>query len=893
MTTPLCPNAGMGASPSLDNNAPSTSDRAVNSSSATLTELSDSSHSLATFGSSEFGTECIGLPTSPAIRVLSEAHEDLYESGYDSDGQRAPWLECSPIEHEAEDAEESPLPDENDDLVEVEVESERDSSGLLTVLMMEKMKVVDLRKALRERGLDSNGKKNVLKDRLRLAIESDTPIIEELSAEDGVNIAGDEFDHGSYWKLLEPDGEVVEDMLNVNGEQFRAPTAPNGEVSTVEKQSYDEIFDRDDFTGMAELPKRWRNGRIATTSSGEVVRQRYRHEDTEASYSFCDKHDLDLESDPVEWFEAFVPSRNKRHSTTTIFTMENVLSWTNTKARMSNAGLGGKYDDFTDFTLDEIMKHVGLYLYHGLAPSPQIEMKFQSEVSDPVNGSNFIHKAFGGLPGKSVRRHKHFKSFFALVDPTISTPSRDTHPNWKVHPLLKHMLQVSQAAVFLGRNLSCDEQTIGFQGQHKSKQRITYKKEGDGFLADCICSNGYTYAFYFRHQKASDGFITNTMCSPLHGRVIGLISQLPDKNYTLCMDNLYMSAKFARLCLMMPQKVMIHGVTRPSMRGVPAVVKQVEVTSKVQLAKVRNTVKVAVLKGDSVCNNLVCVSLYDSKPIYLLSNACTEVKWVKKIRKVYSTKYQKYVMISFNRLNVVDFYNKNMGNVDIADQLRNTYRCDGQWHRNRKWWWAIWWWGFQTLLTNSYIVYVRYHKMHDSTNFVTHYEYIKIIALAWIDQEEYWPEPKKQKRHLSEVPDEELIIKEARQTRARRGGRTSPMSETSEEGTQKRTRLLRATPTKGPKRHNASVTDISLHPSKGSLMCRLATNCQHIPVKSRSNRPRCQLHRWARGRDRVAVMNQIIGCSICCVDLCVPCFGVFHKEANLIDMKDTIAAIEK
>ena len=183
--------------------------------------------------------------------------------------------------------------------------------------------------------------------------------------------------------------------------------------------------------------------------------------------------------------------------------------------------------------------------------------------------------------------------------------------------------------------------------------------------------------------------------------------------------------------------------------------------------------------------------------------------------------------------------------------------------------------------------------MHDSNNYVSHYEYIKIIALAWIDQEEYWPEPKKQKRHLSEVPDEELIIKEARQTRARRGGRTSPMSETSEEGTQKRTRLLRATPTKGPKRHNASVTDISLHPSKGSLMCRLATNCQHIPVKSRSNRPRCQLHRWARGRDGVAVMNQIIGCSICCVDLCVPCFGVFHKEANLIDMKDTIAAIEK
>ena len=46
-------------------------------------------------------------------------------------------------------------------------------------------------------------------------------------------------------------------------------------------------------------------------------------------------------------------------------------------------------------------------------------------------------------------------------------------------------------------------QTVGFQGRHRDKQRITYKKEGDGFLADCICSDGYTYAFHFHHQPAS------------------------------------------------------------------------------------------------------------------------------------------------------------------------------------------------------------------------------------------------------------------------------------------------------------------------------------------------------------------------------------------------------
>ena len=42
------------------------------------------------------------------------------------------------------------------------------------------------------------------------------------------------------------------------------------------------------------------------------------------------------------------------------------------------------------------------------------------------------------------------------------------------------MISVSKEAVCLGRDLSCDEQTIGFQGNHKDKQRITYKKEGDG-----------------------------------------------------------------------------------------------------------------------------------------------------------------------------------------------------------------------------------------------------------------------------------------------------------------------------------------------------------------------------------------------------------------------------
>ena len=76
----------------------------------------------------------------------------------------------------------------------------------------------------------------------------------------------------------------------------------------------------------------------------------------------------------------------------------------------------------------------------------------------------------------------------------------------------------------------------------------------------------------------------------------------------------------------MPQKAMVHGATRPSLRGIPSIlVKQDIVKRKSDLARVRHTVKVAVLKGDSVCKYMVALSMYDTKPVYMLSMACVKV----------------------------------------------------------------------------------------------------------------------------------------------------------------------------------------------------------------------------------------------------------------------------
>jgi Transposase IS4 len=144
-----------------------------------------------------------------------------------------------------------------------------------------------------------------------------------------------------------------------------------------------------------------------------------------------------------------------------------LTTFTNTKAKLANAGPGGVcYPDWKDFTVDEIRQHIGLYVWNGLSPSPCLEMKLQSAIADPVHGNDFIHQHMGL---NAVRRHKHFRAFFACQDARIDPPDRKKSPLFKVQPLIKWMNHIGPAVVNLSQHASVDERTIGFQGRHANK----------------------------------------------------------------------------------------------------------------------------------------------------------------------------------------------------------------------------------------------------------------------------------------------------------------------------------------------------------------------------------------------------------------------------------------
>ena len=116
--------------------------------------------------------------------------------------------------------------------------------------------------------------------------------------------------------------------------------------------------------------------------------------------------------------------------------------------------------------------------------------------------------------------------------------------------------------------------------------------------------------------------------------------------------------------------------------------------------------KAAVLRGDENCPNLIAASVYDTKPVHYLSMVSDVVRWVEKVSKVYNVDTDTMEEMKFLPMGFIDNYNKTMGDVDIADQLRGSYRFD-MWVQNRKWWWSIFFWGFGVLVTNTYVCYSK------------------------------------------------------------------------------------------------------------------------------------------------------------------------------------------
>jgi len=134
-----------------------------------------------------------------------------------------------------------------------------------------------------------------------------------------------------------------------------------------------------------------------------------------------------------------------------------------------------------------------------------------------------------------------------------------------------------------------------------------------------------------------------------------------------------------------------------------------------KLLQLFGTTKAAVLKNCPDCPDLIACSIYDTKPVHILSSSATSIEFIQKKRKVWDAVHEEMKTIGFLRLNLIDQYNNDMNSTDIADQLRNVYRPD-HWMRNRKWWWAFFIWGIGVGAVNGYKMYEEIYEEEKKKN---------------------------------------------------------------------------------------------------------------------------------------------------------------------------------
>ena len=388
-----------------------------------------------------------------------------------------------------------------------------------------------------------------------------------------------------------------------------------------------------------------------------------------------------------------------------------IVNTTNARAAAEGAGFGGtQYTDYTPFDSDEVYRMIGLLFVNGVCPRPSFTMWFERH---NIFGNEFIAKAMDKhMPGghrsvRGIRRWKHFRRFMCMFDFRENAKKEtEKNPLWKVQRFLDEINDNAAKMWIPGKWVAIDEQTLGFQGRSGIKLRISYKNEGDGFQCDAICDNGYTFSFFFRHgdpPTLPNDFSKNIPdLSPTARRVVWLALRLPNVWTRIFMDNLFNSRKLFTALFM--AKALGHGVVRTTGRGLPPSVRQLEEKNVKEAQKLRGRTAAAKLVNAGDCPDLFACSVYDTKPVHMLSTVEESMYWVVKKRKVWSVVHRQIREMGYLRLNFIDNYNNHMNGTDIADQLRNQYRPD-YWMRNRKWWWAFFIWGIGVASVNAFKMY--------------------------------------------------------------------------------------------------------------------------------------------------------------------------------------------
>ncbi|XP_021342234.1 piggyBac transposable element-derived protein 4-like [Mizuhopecten yessoensis] len=313
--------------------------------------------------------------------------------------------------------------------------------------------------------------------------------------------------------------------------------------------------------------------------------------------------------------------------------------------------------------------------------------------------------------GKTMPRDRFFNllSFIHLSNNETALPRGDEayDPVYKVRPIYDVLSQKFRTVYIPEENISIDEGMVTWKGRLSFRQYLPNKPDKFGMKLYILCESTsgymcdldiYTGKDYDpnpdREEESCLGHSFNVMMGLLRG------ADLLNKGYTLFTNNYY--CKSTLFDTLRAEDTLAVGTVRKNRKEMP-----VALTRKLK-------------KGQEMCRmrgSLLTVKWTDKRDVYMLSTKHEPTMSL--TNKVDRTMGEPIV-----KPTVIIDYNRNMGGVDLADQLGKYYTIT---RRTLKWWLKLFFHMMNLAITNAYIL----HKKNSRAP-LSHYKFRRELAAAHI-----------------------------------------------------------------------------------------------------------------------------------------------------------------
>jgi len=397
---------------------------------------------------------------------------------------------------------------------------------------------------------------------------------------------------------------------------------------------------------------------------------------------------LQSPEDPLEYFESFLTSD----------IMSPVVDETNRRAAQlrAKAGLkgGSRLHQWVDTGMSELMSFIALLLYMGVIWKPELKLYWTTNamLETPYVRHLMTEKRFSLL-----MKCLHFVN----NDLMPTTDSKAEKSFNKIRPFFNALIARFSAVYTPTADVAIDESLMLWKGRLAMKQYIPLKRARFGLKSYELCESGSGYIWNsIIHtgptmvlEQSSDGLKSSVI-------VLTLGKKLLDQGYCFYMDKWYSSPVLFKQ--LRQRQTDCVGTVRVSRRGMP-------MDLKVKIPKGTTTTRFS--------EDLMALKWHDKREICMLSTFHDSSMITVKTRSGEKDKPA-----------VITDYNKNMGAVDMADQMLQSYQVE---RKRKKVWYKK---QFQHLLNRTVLnCYILYKKCNPGSN-MTHIAFVVKLIARLIEQ---------------------------------------------------------------------------------------------------------------------------------------------------------------